>query len=857
VDLGGSGVDFRDIDFAIAEGPRFAALSPSVDDTFDPLHPHVMLLAGPFAGTFTLEARDQAGNALASAPFSITDKWAESDGPPMAFTGANPLYASGGAWGSTVNGSWPFTYGPDAVAGTRRVVLIFVNTADTQLPGGTEAAYRAGLAGGVLRPDGVSRSVRAYYEEVSHGKLDIVAAGEVTVTLTRPWADYHAKFSATDDRFAAKHDLIEEAMSLAQHSINFRDDVDTAVFVTASPNGGLPVSPDTLKRFSWPIANGGAYLLSQPTPVGFPVGWYYKSLPWTVMPAEWETVDTRRIFQTLTHEIGHTIGLQDLYGDSRAVQGWDVMSDDGPLPALCLPHRLVLGWVDGTWLRNYNFIAGNRVDEEVRLAATEQLRNGLPAGQRAGLEIEVGDGWRYYFEYRSRQNTTGADPEPTQVADQFLPADRRVVGTDVKAGWYHPPISRAPIRLLADDGDGEGVALTIGQDYEEPDPDGKATFRLQVLEADDDQALVHVTYQPTPAPEPPWPNGVDPAIRPWPGGGIWQSPDIRLSNGSGLSIPWANHYNTVTATIKNAGSIDATGIRVGFWVKDFTVSADGPETLLGWVFGDIAAGASRDFHVGWVPPASATIGGGIGYAHYCLAVRISPHSQGSPPRGEVSYDNNEAQSNYTIVFTVEGSPFTRQRIPVHVANPYSDRAVQVHLHAEQRLHWYRTYLEYRSVTLAPGETRDVELMVECVANEPAFKDRVPLGALYGEANVVTAIATVLDPGSDVVQTIGGATIEVRAARAATLNALDVSRTGASGRITLVSDGTPVPAGGNVVVTGWDNAGKELSHHGRTAGDGRFTVNTSSFAALPTASTVEITYVGAPGVGPTSTKVNLP
>jgi len=147
----------------------------------------------------------------------------------------------------------------------------------------------------------------------------------------------------------------------------------------------------------------------------------------------------------------------------------------------------------------------------------------------------------------------------------------------------------------------------------------------------------------------------------------------------------------------------------------------------------------------------------------------------------VNPNNNEAQSNYTIMWTLSGSPFSRQRLPVRVANPYPDRSVEVRLHAEQRLDWYRTYLEHTSVRLGPGEAREVEVMVECVADEPAFRDRVPRDRLYGEPNIVAAIAVVADPDANVTQPIGGATIEVRAARAAELIELDVSRSSVSGR----------------------------------------------------------------------------
>ncbi|WP_459805467.1 CARDB domain-containing protein [Herbidospora sp. RD11066] len=805
VDLGGLAWD--DVTFAIAEGPRYAALSESADA--GRARSEVMLLAGPHPGSYTLEVRDPGGAVLAAAPFTITEEPPAADGPPMAFTGANPMYPVSGAWGSVLNTLLPTTFrlGPTPVSGTRRVAIVYVNTADTTLPPGTRSTYRAALAGGVTGRDGVVRSVRDYFREVSRGELDVVPAGESTVTVPRTWGGYHV---SVDGTMRAGHDLIADALWRAQHDIDFTK-VDTCVVVVASPGGGL---------FSWPIASGGTFALSAP------LGWWWKSLPWVVMPADWESVNARRAFQTLTHEIGHTIGLGDMYSDDpRALGDWDVMANEGAYSALTLPHSLALGWTDPSWLRRYDFLVERPVDEEVVLTAAELLRGGPQPGERAGLEIEVADGWRYYFEYRSSQDA--------DLADQNMPADRVVLGTDVVAGWYHPPVARRPIRLLPDDGDGDskGAALPVGADYEEPD--AGASFRVQVLAADDDRARVRVTYQPVPAVVA-WPDGPDPSIRPW--ATDYRSPDIAVTNATGLPIPWAGHDNTITATVRNTGGRDASKVRVGFWVKDFTVSSSGPETFLGWDVADVPAGGTRDFHTVWRPPARGFSIVPLSFVHYCVVVRIAPH------QGEVSAANNEAQSNYTIVWTAAASPYDRRTVPVTVTNPYDDRPVRVNLHAEQTLDWCRTYLEHRWVMLAPGETRPVEVMVECVAREPAFADRVREAEVWRTPNTVKVIATIDDPGSDVPVPAGGGTIEVRAGLATGLTELDVSRTSASGRLTTAS-GAPV-AGATVLITCRDV--ERLT----TGADGRFS------ATLRTPPT-EITYPGdLVGYAPCATRVTV-
>lgn len=863
VSLGSSGLRLEDLTFEVAEGPEHAIVSQRTDAGADPARPHVMLLAGPHPGVYTLQVSDMGGAMLAEAPFEVTNEWREDDGPSMAFTGAHRLYAGGGAWGSQLNGGWPFefTFGVDAVSGDRRVALIFCHTQDATLPAGTQAAFRNALSVGVAQADGVARSVAAYFQEVSDDRLRIVPAGEATVTLPEAWSAYTKPFTQMPDKFESTHRLPADAMSQAQAMIDFTQ-VDTAVFVVASPNGGapLPTPPGGdpgPARFCWPIAWSGTYQLEQPRRGPFP--WWWKSLPWVSMPAEWESLDPRRIFDTLTHEIGHTIGLPDLYGDAREVSGYELMVTSSGLPTHCLPVQAALGWVDPADLATYNFRYQNPVDDEVILTATELLGvGGPPAGERAGALIEVTDGQRYFFEYRSRQNA-GDGGAATQVGDQAMPSDRRVVGTDVVAGWYSPPITRKPVRLLGDDGDGEGAVLTLQQDYQEIDAGGNAVFRLSVLQADDARATVRVQYGPPPSPEPPWPTGPDPSIRPWPGGDNWQSPDIRVVHAlNATNMPWAGHVNTIEADVSNAGVVAATGVRVGFWVKDFTLAAHGPETFLGWAPpADVPAGGTATFSMTWVPPAQpGFLGGPLGFAHYCVVVRIAPHAQGNPPRGEVSYDNNEAQSNYTILWTVAGSPFDRARVPVTVTNPYPDRAVDVHLQAEQTLEHFRTYLSATSLRLAPGETRTAEVMVECIADEPLFADTVPTDVLYGTPNVISAIALVQDGDGDVPVPVGGATIEVRAGRRTQFTGLDVSAANTLGTVEL-TDGTPVTDGEVVVATQPSGTIPELVARTRVGTDGRFALDTPDVQAVVAAGSsvaLDVLYLGAGQFAPVSATV---
>lgn len=873
VDLGLSGIAFEDLKFSIAEGAEFGDVSISRDDTFDPVNPDIILLAGPITGTFTLQAGEVARKrVVASTSFIVTDVITGNDGPSRAWIGPNPLYAQGAAWGSSINNVWPFQFpaGPP-VTGIRRVALIIASTSDTTLPASTATAYRDALIDGVLEADGVRRSVGAFWSEQSGGRLTVALAGLATVIVPGVWADYVD--ASGDGRFfvGGTRNLIGEAMWAAQNAIDFTQ-ADSVSVVFASPAGGapLPVNPfdpnsPTMQLFIWPESASGTYMLTQPVPPGALFAWWWKTFPWIAMPAEWTAVDNagRRVVSTLTHEFGHNLGLGDLYDDPRELAGWDIMSNEANMPGLSLPHRVVLGWVDRNWLRNYNFLLENPVDEQLVIRAAELLdAAGPPPNQRAGLEIDVADGWRYYFEYRSRQNIEPGDSGPTQVADQLPPQDRAVVGTDVVAGWYQPPVARKPIRLLADDGDGQGPDLAVGQDYEELDAQANSTFLLNVVSADDDSAIVRVRYQPVPNPVPAWPNGPDLSIRPWPGGEIWQSPDIRIDNRLaqtlGIAIPWAGHDNTIVATVKNSGNFNARNVKVGFWVKDFTISDAGPETFLGWAFGDIDAGMSREFSMAWTPPGPTGWLGLVQSAHYCLVVRISPYTDPSNPAiGEVNPNNNVAQSNYTAVFTLAGSPFSRRRVPINVTNPYIDRPTKALIHAEQRLPWFRTYIEHTHISLAAAETRTFDLMVECIADLPQFADMAE-GRLWREPNV-TSVVAFLPPSSDAdsIQVIGGATIDVWARRKVDLYELVFDFDGGSGRVRYVDTGTAPAFGGTVLVVARDPvAQRDLTYETQLDPSGRFAVSTPNFAQLQSPLAVEVYYSGGDDAGPASAKVTV-
>lgn len=127
--------------------------------------------------------------------------------------------------------------------------------------------------------------------------------------------------------------------------------------------------------------------------------------------------------------------------------------------------------------------------------------------------------------------------------------------------------------------DGDGPVLVPGTDYEEADPSGPAHFSLDVLSAGADSAQVRVRYGAGGRP--------DPSIRPWPGGDVWQSPDIEIRNEKSTAdpawrnVPWAGHTNQIVAKVTNSGDFVAKSVRVNLFVKDFAIGS-APETPIGF-----------------------------------------------------------------------------------------------------------------------------------------------------------------------------------------------------------------------------------------------------------------------------------
>lgn len=510
------------------------------------------------------------------------------------------------------------------------------------------------------------------------------------------------------------------------------------------------------------------------------------------MPAEWGATGNRHAYETFCHELGHNLGLGDQYKPpvaGRNPGGWEIMHADDPFPHFSIAHRMMLGWVPAGQVQEFNFqaLGGAPVDQTVVLHASEEPP---PAGRVSAVEVRIADGLNYYFEYRSGR--------ATQIGDRALPTDGRVLGTDVASPPFVPSFERPTILLLPNDPDGDGPVLDSTQNFRQTDfstPGFPADFHAEVTARTVDTANLRVRYGVIGKP--------DPSIRPWPAGTDrpWQSPDIEVRNARNMAdaawrnVPWAGNPNTVVASVRNGGQLDAPNVLVNFFVKNFNIGG-APEVFLGSATQNIPAGATVDFTSPWTPPSQG---------HFCVIVRIPIYQLPGGAAVEITEFNNVAQRNYDRFISRTASPPSRETTQVEVGNPY-DKPTRVFLIGGQTNPLYRTYVDTTWLWLDPGETRKVRVMLESMVDpdkgRPDDVDPRDWDMFFKRPGDVGLTAFVEDPHDNprhALLQFGGAQVQVVTGRATEFAGVDPGRNFVTGGVKAL-DGRGEVDGGTVLVT---------------------------------------------------------
>jgi M6 family metalloprotease-like protein len=788
------GSSFDSLAFRVDGGPAGGTVSESRDETFSLKRPDIVLIAGHLPGRYVLEAvRKADGVVLGREAFSVSVVPPRGRlGPSFVSQAMDASPPAGSAWGGGPAG--PQNLGLNSATGTRNVALILVDTNDGNYPTDAVALdairdnWRQHISDGVLS-GGLDASVRRYYRESSGNRMDVALTLFGPVHLNDAWGNVGPQEGNGDQDWVVH---AQACITAADALVDYRQ-FDTVLLVSQS----LGTAGGADSQFGWPIASIGEW-------GGWVTGDGSLTLGTIQMPFDWTERDGshRQVFATLSHELGHNLGLGDQYTPGvagRNVGGWDLMHAEANLPNFSLGHRLRLGWADAAWVRTFDFASlGSPVDQSTTLSPAAA---GAPAaGRFAGIEVRVTDGLNYYFEHRN--------PVAGQIADRGLPAADRVLGTDVRSGSFSPPFARPDLLLLPNDADGDGPVLGNGANYRETDnssPIYPVEFRADVSGLSGSTADVRIRYGVNDRP--------DPSIRPW-GAPPWQTPDIEVRNARNavnpalFNVPWQGNPNTIVAKVKNNGLLDAPGVLVNFYVKNFNIGG-APESFLGSSTKDIAAGATVEFDTGWVPPSAG---------HYCVVVRIPLYQRpGTPVVVELTELNNVAQSNYTQFISPTASPAVRQIAQVEVGNPYA-APTRVYVSLNQTNPGYRTYLEHKWLDLGPGEVRSVTVMFEFVGELPeTLREDKQARALLGSPNEVGIQAVISDPtdvNHHVLHRLGGADVRVTTGRAAKFEAFQVEGRVASGTV-VTADGEPVP-GGHVIFSASRGRGRDARITNQTA-----------------------------------------
>ncbi|MDA8137631.1 MAG: M6 family metalloprotease domain-containing protein [Desulfobacteraceae bacterium] len=262
------------------------------------------------------------------------------------------------------------------VTGTRPVPVLMVNFSDTT------PTYNAADFDHLLFGTG-NKSMKEYYEEVSHGAFS-VSAGTAGVTGWYTASHTHDFYGTNDangyDRYPAT--LVREAVVAADASIDFSQydsdgdcRVDSVVIVHQG-SGEEAGGPDSdIWSHSWSLNSAsyfgdgaGQYLTNDVAPCGQIIINNYVIQPEKL----WGQLQTIGVF---AHEYGHALGLPDLYdvdysssgiGDWGLMSGgsWNYVSWPGDSPAhLCAWSKYFLGWVNPVQ------VSGSLVDQAIAPAA--------------------------------------------------------------------------------------------------------------------------------------------------------------------------------------------------------------------------------------------------------------------------------------------------------------------------------------------------------------------------------------------------------------------------------------------------------------------------------------------------------
>jgi hypothetical protein len=830
VALDAAGVARDDVEFVVDEGPDAGFVSAAVEPAgADGLH-RVVVCAAREPGEFTLSCLRRAdGERLAVGRFRVVAHWPDADaGPGVVRTGVQQVFAQG-SWGG--GGAGPQNIPVHPAPRVWRVLMVPLQLKGSTFTAAELDATRTTWPEVLHGP--ATPNVRAYYREASlfggaaHGTDIELHRGAVLdpVTVDVAWADALESKGKPWTGWKPSLSFPDECATALSRMLGDRGegeavlkDCDAVVFLVRTESQGAVMVGTKLApaKFMWPTARYGDF--SWKTAFGAaserkPIVLMPDTLP-SGMPAE----NRFGRVTALAHELGHTLGLPDLYNRGsfvaevvpRVIKSLDLMGSDRPLGHFSLPNKLLLGWVKPAWVRSFDF-AANPSGAAVTLQSLESLTaQGPTNGRLAGVEIRIKDGQSYYFEYRRQIDG--------RVGDQQLAAEegglQLILGTDVEQPDGKPDAPRPVILRLGVDADGNGPILrATGEDYEETDTTNIARlhdFRLRLTEfdaADPDSAHVAVEYVRAHRPEL--------RIERAPGRGDWKSPDIDLVGPAGANRVVKGHWHRIVARVYNAGSKQADSVRVHFDWLPFTVSPGTWRSLGAASVQAVPPGKTVTFERHWRVPTSVKLDG-VEVEHFCVKVSIDRYVDPlDPNRSEIVIYNNWAQSNFDTKGLTHGSPAERHWSGVALDNPAGAGATFEVLPDQDSPH-VRSYVANAWLRLPPGGSACVPVATESLAGDnvagAAFAAAFREGAFERPIRVsFNGFATPDDPDRCTTPSlVWGAGLALRPGLRTWIDKLHRDGEAIWGRVHASEDGVvgPVPGGHATVVVWFERAPDE-------------------------------------------------
>ena len=257
-----SGIKMDDLRFEVKEGPVAGQVSPCRDRLYDPAKPNIVLIAGPRAGKYTLEAfKKGAAKAVGSAQFAVTNIWKKADtGPSFSALGPvkRPPGVLGATWGGGAPDTGPQNFNVHPATGDRNVAIILIDTSSERYAANSANDIQtwedALLNGKADTVDGVTRSVQQFYKEVSYDNLNVIGTVFGPVQLPGAWDDYfEAEPTSVGDAdpfeiYNPKAGYYEAVIAAAQDQVDFSQFQFVACVVKSFLSG-------TPQKYYWPRAN--------------------------------------------------------------------------------------------------------------------------------------------------------------------------------------------------------------------------------------------------------------------------------------------------------------------------------------------------------------------------------------------------------------------------------------------------------------------------------------------------------------------------------------------------------------------------------------------------------------------------